>query len=270
MHNLNKGRYMNRIFLKEVEEKTTYSIIEKNKICVTGLSKGAGTTFVATLLARYFSLQKQAVAYLELEAPTNDRPLLYDSVDMEQRFNKKIFHSFHESVQKGEKIRGKKNIDENINWGIVAPSFRDNLIPLTKEEEIRLLSNISGNTVIATCDNTSCFSEFDCIVCVVDPLPSKLLASEARLKKLKKIELEYDNILWVINKFNKGVSLKDIKKLIKAKDVFCIDKIDDAHIYTNEFQCKFHYRNKQVKDITDKSVSKIAANIASITKNTQS
>ncbi len=259
---------MNRVFLKEIEEKSSYSAIEKNKICILGLGRNVGTTFVATLLAYHYSNQKQSVAYLELESSYCEKPLLFDSVDMQQRFSKKTFYSFHERVHKGEKIRGVKNIEENINWGIITPEFRNRNEPLSIEEEMRLLSNISGNTVIATLDEVKFASDFDCIICVVDPLPSKLLASSDNMRILKKIELECDNVVWVVNKFNKGVNSKDIRSFLKTKNICYVEKVDEVEIYSDEYQCRFHYRNKHIKEITEKSIAKLAGIVSSITKKT--
>ena len=259
--------YMNRIFIKEADTNSNYKNIEKTKVLVTGLSSNSGVSFVATCIAHYLKTLKLSISFLELEEYSRHRSLLYDSAAFEQRFISMPFISFHQKVLDGEKIRGLTNLDEGINWAILSPSLLHSKegFALSPEAKNRLINNLSGEIIIATDDNLDNIPEYDYIVCVVDPFPSKLLAGKSKLLQLKKLEVQNNNVIYIINKLSSSIPKKEILEYLKIKAAPCIGLLDEKLFYEDEFNCKFHYNNKKIWSEIEKPIKELISGAKKLT-----
>jgi hypothetical protein len=85
------------------------------------------------------------------------------------------------------------------------------------------------------------------IVLAVDPAPSKLLGGHRRLSVIKELEAASHSVLYVINKFGKGVNKRELYDYLKPKRKAAIGVIDADALYEAEYNCKNPYGMPAVK-----------------------
>ena len=67
---------------------------QKYRIGVVGVGRGAGTTFLASAIARLIAETGQTAAYIECRKQEAGKPLLYDRMCFDHCFRRKKFHDF--------------------------------------------------------------------------------------------------------------------------------------------------------------------------------
>jgi len=242
---------MDRDYKREYIEEDLERISELTKIGVFSFIKSSGTSFVATSLAKYLAdIRKKSVAFLELKHDASNEDLLYHALGMDQRFSSREFISFYSEIKKRKYIRKIKNVDSGINWAIRTPLDRELGIWLTAVEETRLIHNICGDWVV--CDLGSQFyqesmDEMDIVIGVIDPMPSNLLSSKNSLRKLQFEEMGGRHLCWVINKYNKGVNSKLLKRFLKMKNPVTIPLIPEERFYVAQYQCRIPFEQDDIK-----------------------
>jgi hypothetical protein len=252
---------MNRDYKREYIEEDVERISELTKIGVFSYIKSSGTSFVATSLAKYLAdIRKKPVAFLELKHDASNETLLYHALGMEQRFASREFISFYSEIKNRKYIKRLKNIDSGINWVLRTPLDRDLGIWLTVVEEARLLHNVCGDWVV--CDLGSQYyqesmDEMDIIICVIDPMPSILLASKHHLRKLQIEDLGGRHLCWVINKYNKGVNSKLLKRFLKIKNPVTIPLIPGEWFYIAQYRCRIPFEQDEIKIETLSSIEEL-------------
>ncbi len=192
--------------------------------------------------------------------PTRDAPmrnsymrdsLIYESIGGEKRFANREFAPFYSLVKKRKYIRGIKNMDAGINWALMT-SYESKIgYALTALEEARLINNIYGDVII--CDmgselKNSRLDEMDKIICVVDPMPSRLIGCRAVYQKLKEEEHKGKEIIWIINKANGGINKKCFREYIKIKKPITIPLIRPEYFYTAEYNCRLPFEQREIKN----------------------
>lgn len=263
---------MERKFLREFVQLEKYDTLEKIKVGVIGLTSGVGTTTVATWIAKTLSENGKSVAYVEFGNPYKGKSLLFESVAMDQRFSNRKFCDYYSEIISGGKIKQFKNIEEGINWALITPDNCAEEVALSQLQLVKLLENIAGEVVVADINNDvdlKLLDVLDVIVVVADPLPSKLLSSRNKLQELKKYELRNKNIIWVVNKMNEGVNKKEVKNYFKEKNINYIKEVPLSELYYSEYQCKFSFTNKKLKEILNSDLLEISKEIDNITKCSQ-
>lgn len=261
---------MERKFFREPEQTKKYNALEKVKVCVAGLGEGVGTTFIASNIAYYLSENHKSSAFVEIGDPRSKKALLYDSVAMEQRFKNRNFVDFYKAIRDGEKIRGRCNIEEGINWAIITPEDCEEKICLKEEEKWKLINNVSGEYVIVDIGSEVLsmeeLFEFDIIVAVLEPMPSKMLGAAKSFQQIKKMELRNLPIIWVVNKYNEGVIKKEVVNYLKAKGIEYINMMSPNPFFRDEYNCKFHFKNKELWQGCIGNIENISKKIENITK----
>ena len=211
--------------------------IDRLKIGVLGLSEGAGTGFLVASLAKALVDQGYFPAVLEL-----GKGGLFDSLGMDKLFAGRDFFSFHNAAANDRSIRGRRNELGGINWALI-PS-EEGLASLDLYRKIRLLNNLIGDVVVSRMSGIKeeelwkLAWEMDRILVVIDPLPSKMLEGYELLCNLKLSELP---ILYVVNKYNKGVNRRQLLSYLKLKKLKYIPMIDYKAIYGAEYTCRTAY-----------------------------
>jgi len=258
---------MNRILLREKIEEEPFEVAEKQKIGVTGMSRGAGTSFAAITLAKALSLDKtKRVTYLEIcGANFSNKPLIYDVLGMDKRFEGREFIRFYEEIKQGREIRRRRNLDERINWALMAPEDLKKAVKLAPLEIVRLVSNISGDIIvcdIGDCDQKEEFlKDMDAILFVIDPMPSMLLAGFSSLQDAKRLEYRGKNVVWVLNKMNAGVNKRELQDFIKVKNTIQFPYIEPEKRYAAEYNCKIPYELREIKAQLLEPMKKICQHI---------
>ena len=176
--------------------------------------------------------------------------LIYDSIGIEKRFSNREFASFYTLVKKRKYIRGIKNMDAGVNWALMTSYESKTGSALTALEEARLINNIYGDVII--CDmgseiKISRLDEMDKIICVVDPMPSRLIGSRVVYQNLKEEEHKGKEIIWIINKANGGINKKCFREYMKIKKPITIPLIRPEHFYTAEYNCRIPFEQREIK-----------------------
>jgi len=253
---------LKRNFKREFEEEDVLQITEKIKIGVTSIGRGSGATFISTSLAKTLAGQKKkAVAFAELRRGSGRGFLTYDSLGMDRRFLSGDFLSFYSFVKERRYIRGCRNMDGGINWALMTPEENAEKLALSPLEEARLINNIYGDIVICDMGDDICRSrldEMDIIICVVDPMPSKLIGSRRIYQKLKEEELKGRGLIWVVNKYNGGVNRKHFKDYVRIKDPVVIPLMRPEYFYSAEYNCRLPCEQKEIKEKIRRPMEEIA------------
>jgi len=257
---------MERIFMRETQDEKFTCITEKQKIGVVGMSRGAGVTLIATSLAKILSnLEDRKVTLLEIcDRPQEKKTLIYDAVGIEKRFKTREFTRFYNDIRQGASIKGKSNLDERINWGLITPEdikegFRPEPI-----EIVRLINNIQGDFIvcdISECENSEDYlHDMDFVIYVIDPMPSRMIAGYPFMQEVKHLEFKGKKVIWLVNKYNAGINKRDLISFLKIKRYYTIPFISADNFYSAEFNCKIPYEVKGIHDIVKDILEKIIKN----------
>ena len=84
--------------------------------------------------------------------------------------------------------------------------------------------------------------DYDFIVGVIDPLPSKVKRDISVYAKYN--EPSWDTI-WIVNKYNSGVNMRELEWFLKRKFNFVQDYINPALIYSSEYLKQDFYSSEE-------------------------
>lgn len=244
---------MERLFFRE-RQTDSPAPTQQLHIAVTGLGRSVGTTFVATALAFYFRDAGRETTYCQCLTPSKATRLLYDEVAMEQRFARRSFCDVYGKIGAGEPLKTMKpvtstkrlNEEEGISWILPMPQSGD----LNESQRSRLLTIPKGEVCVfdfeAEVQWNHLLMDMDLIVVVVDPLPSRLIHSKERFAFLKKLELSGCNVVWLVNRDNSGVNLRQLKSYLKTNQITRIPIFSAETVYQCEYSCKFPWENGEI------------------------
>ena len=228
--------------------------MEKIRIGFIGMCAGAGATTVAFTAAEYLRahLKKTGalVTFLELD-PKTEVPAgrAYDKIGIDRRFAGREFVSAFKVASEGKPLKNLLNIDGGINWALRSPNAPEPA--LTAPTIFRLLNNIRGDVVICDIPGYSFFggtcnrdilmailADLDMIICIFDPLPSRLLASVPTAEVCRAASSAGVKTQWVFNKFNPGVDLREAVRFTGIRDYLPFPAIPAEMIYKAEYACR--------------------------------
>ena len=247
---------MNRILSRESEETESFSAMEKLKVGIVGISNHAGVSFLTRCLARFFAnTGKSKPAVVEF-----GRGSLFDSYGMDKRFAGRSYFQFSYALTQNKSIRGRKNMDEGINWLLRSPD--EQKLKLTFEQKLSLANHGKGDLIL--CDfsgnqelDIQLLQAMDQVIAVIDPMPSKMLEGYHLLHCIKDMEQNGVAVVYVINKFNKGVNRRQMLEYLNIKKPIIIPLIKAELLYTAEYNCKIPYPMNEAKNILQKPLKEI-------------
>ena len=241
---------MNRSFIRGSKNSASQGM-DRKLISVIGIGQGVGTTTVATTLAFCFAEKGKRVTFLEGTKGSRADNLLYSQVAMDQRFASRSFTDFYGIAAKGESLLVKDNFEEGINWILMTPESRQDRVFLDEAQRNRLLRRGSSEvTILDIADNTGweeSLIDSDFIIAVVDPLPSKMITNVDSFRKVRKLESRGYRVIWVVNKYNKGVSRHQVKDYLKSGNITWINNVAIEKIYAQQYACRFHWGNEEIR-----------------------
>lgn len=249
---------MNRILSREDSLPEKSASMDKLKVGVIGISQGAGAGFLAGCLARYLAnTGKHHPAVVEL-----GKGYLFDSIGMDKRFAGRKWCRFFEALAENRSIRGMRNEDEGINWVLRSPG--EEKITLTLEQKLRMIGHTGGDVILCDLSGESepdfeLMRNLDQIIAVIDPMPSRMLAGYRTLCSLKMMESEQKEIIFVINKMNRGVNRRQLLEFLKIRKPLFMPLVDPESIYTAEYNCKIPYLLGEVKSLLQAPLGDIAS-----------
>jgi len=253
-------RDLDRIFSREAPLVEQYAAMDKLKVGLTGISPGAGVSFLTGCLARFLAnTGKHSPAVVEL-----GRGTLFDSYGMDRRFAGRPYFRFFQELAENRSVRGMRNMDEGINWILQSPEESE--VSLSFEQKLRLIGYAAGDVVL--CDlsgdadpDQKLLRSMDQIIAVIDPLPSGMLKGYRRLCGLKALETAGCSIIYVISKMNGGVNRRQMHDFLKIKKPVLIPLVSPEHIYTAEYNCKSPYAIREVKAALQGPLGEIASTL---------
>jgi hypothetical protein len=240
-------------------------VVRKKKTVFVGLSSGAGASTLAMAYASYLvslhkSLDKDLgagcrVAYVEISSEQDSpRGWLYDRVGIDKRFVGREYSSYYEALGGSKSLRPLMNLDGGINWALRVP--HDKYPSLNNEDYIRLTENVEGDHVVIDIGGFtsgelmhSLMTDADHVVCVVDPLPSAMMAQPERYENFRRVEAEGVHFTWLINKTNPGVDINEVKSYLSIRAPEMVEAFDLADIYAAEYSCDTAFSRPAVRKL---------------------
>ncbi len=259
---------MDRMFSREIGT-TLNSATDKVKIGIWGISPGAGATFFTLCFSKFLAESKQHETAV-VEVGGNN---IFCAMGLDKHFASKEYFKCYTSASEGQSLRGKGNFDEGINW--VVRHEDEGAIDLDPGQELRLINNALGEYII--CDlsgepfkGNGCHKaggetermryriaeDMDFIFCLIDPLPSKMIGSFSRFQSILQIQENIPTI-FIVNKMNKGVNLKELRDFLKIKSYFTIPMVNADALYSAEYNCKSPYSQREIKNQINETLEKI-------------
>ncbi|MCI8631477.1 MAG: hypothetical protein HFG67_04275 [Firmicutes bacterium] len=132
-----------------------------------------------------------------------------------------------------------------------------------REEEYlilaRLINNVAGDFTV--CDfGSGQFADFknplyldmDTLVCVLDPLPSKLLESADMINEIRLMEAKGQKIIWILNKDNGGVNRRELRDFLGniLSRAYVIPLMDERLFYSAEYNCEIPFDKREIHEKT--------------------
>ena len=229
---------------------------------MTGLGRSVGTTLVSSSLAFFFEEKGCDVSFTECREPAYAENLFYDSVSMDKRFANRDFADIYKCIDEGITVKKADNPEGNINWTLVTPENRKAGITLNSEKRGRLIQSAKGDICIFDVETRNEWNvyliDMDLILVIVDPMPSKLIGSVDRFRRLRKMEFDGTEIRWIVNRVNNGVNKREVKKYLKSENVFWLENIPADKIYASEYSSAFLWENREIRNIMDRLFTEIS------------
>lgn len=243
------------------------------KIGIIGLGEGVGTTFVATALAFCIAAEGKGVSYVELGNPATRKSLFFDSVAMDKRFASREFYDFYQGAVEGDFLKRRENREMGINWCLITPADCKEGITLQNEQLQRLVGSIDDEICIYDMDSrimddkeTPLLMQMDILIGVVDPMPSKMLGSAEVHGMFERAAARGVPLFYVVNRNNSSVVRKEVHNYLKTNDLIWVPLLRQECFFDDEYNCRFHWNNKEIhRNIVD-SLDMIVKKIGNITK----
>ncbi|MDR1042854.1 MAG: hypothetical protein LBL54_03015 [Clostridiales Family XIII bacterium] len=191
----------------------------------------------------------------------------YDRVGIDVRFAGREYVSVYARLARGASVRGVSNMDGGVNWLLRAPG--EPCGELGVADYIRLSSGATGDTVIVDVKGgfggagripllQKLISDCDRVFAVIDPLPSALMADAEKLELFKSLESGGADILYVINKMNPGVDVKEMRSFIRVRNAVETPFLPAEGVYAAEYNCCTVYSMPKLAPLLEAAFTRMA------------
>lgn len=257
---------MKRIFSREQIYGEFKQIKERTKVGVIALGSGSGATLLALALAQELESRSKATSFIELSGSGDGKALVYEMIGLEKRMAPAGYRMMFSEIENDRRINGWENTEAGINWAVLHPEENMRNLELSPLRETRLIHNFSGDYIV--CDLGSCYrteriEEMDIIFCIVDPLPSKLIANREMYQRLTAGPRK---TVWILNKDNGGIHRRLFYSYMKIKGHETVPMMKGELLYKAEYNCRLPYEQKEIKEILKPIMEKIVNRHILITK----
>lgn len=184
------------------------------------------------------------VSYVEICRPDTGKSSVFFEAALDRRFGDRRFTDFFKLYERNEHLGRAVNLHKGINWVVWPP------LPLGEDEEERemrlayaaalsadraALRQFAGKMVIVDSPSFHCLKQYDLVVAVMDPLPSKVFAGAERYENLRKMQLDGMSVLWVVNRNNTAVNQKKLKRFFHLSEFFSVPLIEKPIFYEAQY-----------------------------------
>lgn len=233
---------------------------------VVSLSKCSGSTFLTINLACAFDYN---IKISVIENPLNE-PYLYTYLGLntniyDEDYSSTVFtHTVEDNIDRGINFYNHSS-NKNVTWILKDATRKSSekwdskklfkLIFLNKKSYINIVD--IGHLIFD--DNIyEIIDIFNILIVVIDPMVPDLLNNSEMLEKFKELENKSGiRIIYVVNKFNKGVDKRELLKFLNKKPASYIPYINPEMIYKSVYNCAIPYNYKAVKKELFKPLNKI-------------
>lgn len=219
-------------------EVPVYQNVANKLISVVNLSERAGSTFIATNLARTLTQRNVLVNLFENPLGTVD---LYYALGL--HFEEERFYSYRKVLREVGRIdKSKLPIFQGIRVAANEPDYNYNHWDLT--DTLRLFSTNSGINIVDIGWN---FNEpkikdilglSSIILVIVEPNPTQILRNNERLIEFEEMMQEGLNVRYVFNKWDEAINKKRFIEGFEMTPYLIVPFVDIDLIYECLFQKK--------------------------------
>lgn len=216
-------------------------IADRHKLVigVAGIGRGAGATFIAMGLALKMAEMTAGVTFLEGKAHQEESRSPYRILASDRGFKEKHFIDFFK--EEGGRPGLRTNLYNKVNWvvrGLAAPEAPG---AAQAAPDCRLLP---GSCIII--DNPVSYEDLDLIVCVADPLPSRIMAGLETFRRIR--EQAIVPVIWLLNKNCPPVSRRQVETFLKTRFTHVMPLIPAEVFYRAEYDCNLPYAGSLPED----------------------
>ncbi|MDR1798221.1 MAG: hypothetical protein LBR44_12455 [Clostridiales Family XIII bacterium] len=253
MFNHGGGRFVRRLSIEHMASPAKRAEKPLRKVGFVGVCAGAGSTTLALAAAEWLAgagaaERRMAVTALELSPASGARAgSPYDQLGCDRRFAGRGFASYYRLAKDGGPLPAQpQNLSGAVNWALRVPG-EGGAHPGTAGL-VRLLHTLPGDMVL--CDVSAALlaegrdtardilSGLDRILCVVDPQPSRLLASVRIMEDVRAAEARGVPVSYIVNKMSAGVNLRELTRFLALKDPVFIPALPAETIHAAEYGCR--------------------------------
>lgn len=242
---------MERLFIREKREETAPGHL----LGVTGLCRGSGVTAAASSAAMFLAEQGLEVRFTECAVPRQGRPLLYEAAAFSERFRGRSFQDVYSLLAEERPISGNPNLEMGVSWILAPPESRDHCAAFTETMRGRLIRHgMRAEYAVFDClsGDESWFPylrDFDAVLVLVDPLPSRLEAGMPVFRKMKALENEGKvQVFWLVNRMCSSVSRRQMRRFLMSRRIFWVDDLGRDCFCQNEYCCRLHWENQKIRE----------------------
>lgn len=222
-------------------EVPVYQNVANKLISVVNLSERAGSTFIATNLARSVAKRNIPVNLFENPIGTVD---LYYSLGL--LFEEERFYSYRKALKEDGRIdKNELPNFEGVKIAAIEPDYNNSQWNLT--DTLRLFSSYSGINIVDIGWNfdepriKEILNMSSIILVVMEPNPTQILRNNDRLSAFEDLKSDGLNVKYVFNKWHDVIKKKKFIEGIEIVPYLIIPAIDSEIVYSSLFKTKFEY-----------------------------
>ncbi len=211
------------------------------RIGIVAATEGAGAGFVTAALAVHIA-RGEAHRERRLSGSITVAELgtggMYDQLCADQWFRSRQIASYWNCLHNEGRLERMENPYSGINWLLRTPGDTSS-DPLERGRAVKMIYSAPG--ALGLFDFSSSQSEdlfylledMECVVAVIDPLPSRLLRGYERLYRLK---MWKKPVCWVVNRCDERLPANELKRLLGSRaNPVRLPEIPRRELYAAEY-----------------------------------
>ncbi len=221
-------------------------LVPQQRTAVAGLSPGCGVSFAAGLLAVGTAAlpgAESSAAGCTCTLAELGTPYFYTALNIEKRFAEGDFIFYEDVLEMRRSLLTVRNSFRGLGLMLRRPDAEGTApsVCACKMPGQQVVFDLSGFSEDAL---DEVLPEMDRIFLVLDPLPSKLLPAE---KKLRSLVQKYPDVRLVANRMNKGVPTAELRRFLGGSFI-SLPFADPALVYKAEYGCELFACSRQASD----------------------
>ena len=235
-----------RIMVKEVvkTERVEIPVIQNmanSVITFVNLSERAGSTFIASNVARSFAKRDVPVTLYESPIGTVDAYYTMGFYD-----ESKSYYSYREAMQNTGRIdRAKLPYTQGIRVAVNEPGF--DAFKWSEKDTLKLMASQSGINIVDLGWNyedplvRDILNISNVVYVVIDPILTQIVRNEKRLEDFEKLKFEGMDIRFIFNKFDNAINRTKFEEGFNLKSKVIIPFIPAKDIYNSYYKSEYEF-----------------------------